>query len=164
MLGIAVVVWKPRPIIRRRHLDRYGGGILEMVRRCPAKRVRDDGACRVRRSDKNTKRTLAWFKFERWRVASCGWLGSSWQCGQAPGASLGPGASTFGRRPQPPGLPAFEPGPNVGLVQDLRKQGNTRRCQGVSWSPAFRRSSPVSRLKAGLQQVVRIQRAGVTCI
>ena len=47
-------------------------------------------------------RFLAWFKFERWRVASCGWLGSSWQCQRAPGVSLAPGASTFGLRPQPP--------------------------------------------------------------
>ena len=40
-------------------------------------------------------------------------LGSSWRSGQALGAGRGPGGVDLssGRRPGPPGLPAFQPGP-----------------------------------------------------
>ena len=107
----------------------------------------------------------AWFKVKRWRVTNCGWLGSSWQRQRAPGAGRGAGGVDL-RSPTPAtrAYPHLNQAKVSGLVQDLTKPGNTWRCHGASWSPAFRRSSPVSRLKAGLQQVVRIQRAGVTCI
>ena len=41
----------------------------------------------------------------------------------------------------------------LGMVQLLGRRGNTWRSRGVRWSPAFRRSYPVCRLKAGLPLV-----------
>ena len=48
-----------------------------------------------------------------------------------PAARLGPGAWTAGRRPQPPGLPAFEPGP------DAPNGAATNQLRATPWDDHF---------------------------
>ena len=96
-------------------------------------------------------RFLAWFKFERWRVASCGWLGSSWQCGQAPGDKPRTGGVDLrSADPSHPALlPAFEPGPIFHVYSNAGKPSRARmqRARGADRPDGSERIQLYERIK-----------------